>query len=120
MRLTTLLGLCAFALTPCLALAHAHVERTDPPMNGVVHASPATIRITFSEPVTLSFSGVRVTDAAGHIVPLGKSTLEPRDRKIMVTPTAATLSAGAYSVRWHAVAADTHRTEGSFGFRVVP
>jgi methionine-rich copper-binding protein CopC len=38
----------------------------------------------------------------------------------LVTPVSAPLKPGVYTVHWHAVSVDTHRTQGSFQFTVRP
>lgn len=106
-------------LTPAAAFAHAHVTRSDPASNGVVHASPKAVRITFSEPVMLAFTTAEVKDAAGHVARAGKPMLADGG-KTLVVPLADSLKADAYVVTWHAVSDDTHRVAGRFGFSIRP
>ena len=48
----------------------------------------------------------------------GLTTKVGADGKTLVITTKAPMPAGGYTLDWHAVAADTHRVEGSFSFTV--
>jgi len=80
---------------------------------------------TFAVVLALWFAGLRAAlpkpacvalhtllAAVALQVALGISTL------LLVVPISRPLSPGRYSVRWHAVSVDTHRTEGAFQFTV--
>src|SRR5450432_4269929 len=118
--LTAIIGVGMFGLTPAAAFAHARLLRADPPAGGAMRGSPKMLRLTFSEPLVPSFSKVQITDAAGHPVSTGPPALEPKDKRVVVEPLTASLGPGLYTVRWRAVSADTHRTEGSYAFRILP
>lgn len=101
------------------AYAHPKLQSSDPAA-GVATASPKQIRITFSEGVMSQFSGIEVRDNTGKPIALGKSEIDPSNKKILVVPVKAPLAPGDYKVEWHAVSDDTHRVEGSYSFRVTP
>jgi len=105
-------------LTSSAALAHAHLQRAEPPVGGVAATSPKDIRLHFSEGVEPRLSGLKLTSEAGDAVPTGAPSLDPGDPSILVTPIDKPLAPGTYKVEWHAIAVDTHRTEGSFTFVV--
>jgi copper resistance protein C len=115
-----------FALVSTLALfiaaspasAHALLKQASPGVGSTVAASPSEIRINFSEGVEPSFSGLTLTSEAGAAVPLGKSHVDPGDDSTLITPVSQPLKPGVYTVKWHAVAVDTHKTQGSFQFTV--
>lgn len=111
--------LLALALAPAAALAHAHVQRSDPGANAVLHSSPKSVSISFSEPVVLAFTGAQITDQAGRATKTGKPELDKGGRTLKV-PVTDGLKPGAYVVRWHAVSADTHRVAGKISFSVRP
>lgn len=100
------------------ALAHPALLGGQPGPNAVVSAKPRELRLTFSEPLFVNFSGVVVTDARGAKLPLGRPTLARGDSKVLVVPLETALPAGVYTVSWHAVSADTHRITGSYRFTV--
>ncbi|MEA2419579.1 MAG: CopC domain, partial [Thermoleophilaceae bacterium] len=54
------------ALAPANAFAHAGMTRSDPAAGAALGASPAAVRLTFSERPQASLSRVRVFDSRGH------------------------------------------------------
>jgi copper resistance protein C len=106
------------AATP--AFAHALLKKATPAVGGVVSASPSEIRINFSEGVEPNFSGLTLTSQAGGSIPVGKSSVDASDNATLITPVSQPLKPGVYTVNWHAVAVDTHKTQGSFQFTVKP
>ncbi len=110
---------CALA-NPSAAFAHALLKKATPAVGGTVAASPSEIRLTFSEGVEPSFSGITLVAQAGASVPLGKSSVDPNDPATLITPLSEPLKPGVYIVHWRAVAVDTHKTQGAFQFTVQP
>ena len=102
------------------ASAHALLKNATPPVGGTVSASPSEIRITFSEGVEPRFSGIALTNKTGAAMPVGKSSVVPSDNSTLITPVLQALEPGLYTVKWHAVATDTHKTQGSFQFTIQP
>lgn len=96
------------------AAAHAHLVTSSPAANAAGPA-PATIELKLSEAPLAKFSRVQVT-TSGHIVPV--KTVASADKDMLVVAPRAPLKPGAYSVKWHAVTADTHRSQGAFTFTV--
>ncbi|WP_394143895.1 copper homeostasis periplasmic binding protein CopC [Burkholderia multivorans] len=99
------------------AFAHAHVAKSDPAANAVLAAAPAAVTIDFTETLEPAFSSIVVVDGGGKTVSDGRARVDAGDRKRMTVPLSA-LSAGAYTVKWVAVATDGHRTQGSYAFSV--
>ena len=66
-----------------------------------------------------AFSEIAVLDAAGNRVDDGAPARSGGDAASLVAGLKP-LHPGTYLVRWHVVATDTHRTEGSFRFTVTP
>jgi methionine-rich copper-binding protein CopC len=113
--------LAAVAAT-CLAGAagaHPHIKTTTPAANAVV-ASPREISMSFNEPLVAAFSGLELTDKAGHAVSLSTAVLDDHDKGRLVAEVKAPLAPGTYTVKWHAVAADTHHVSGAYSFQVKP
>jgi methionine-rich copper-binding protein CopC len=114
-------ALAAFAITAALAgtaAAHAMLEHANPPVGSTVAAAPSALTLRFTQQLEPAFSGVTVTDAAGRRVDLGNAVVPPghaEELQVRLKP----LAAGRYTVRWHAVSVDTHRTEGNFTFTVA-
>jgi copper resistance protein C len=101
-----------------VAAAHALLEQALPPVGGTVAKAPAEVTIEFSETVEPAFSTIAVTDAAGNRVDTGKPQTASGDAKRLAVGVKP-LSAGTYTVTWHATSTDTHRTQGHFSFTVA-
>jgi methionine-rich copper-binding protein CopC len=108
----------AVCLSGQVASAHAFLDRASPAVGSEVSGSPATISLTYSEPVEPLFSTVYVTDASGARVDEGKPAAQNDGRVLLVT--LKKLSPGVYAVEWHVTSVDTHKTEGHFTFTVRP
>jgi methionine-rich copper-binding protein CopC len=105
-----------FLAGPASAFAHAQLQSASPPVGGTV-SPPAELRLSFSEAVEPKFSGIAVSGPGGA-VPLGKPKVAPGDGKALLVKIGRTLAPGAYTVKWHAVSVDTHRSQGDFDFTV--
>jgi methionine-rich copper-binding protein CopC len=99
------------------ALAHARLKNAYPRAGATVTASPNEIWLQFSERIEPKFSGVTHT-YGGDTVPTGPAAIDPNDKTTLIVPVSTPLAIGVYDVNWHAVSADTHKTEGSFTFEV--
>jgi methionine-rich copper-binding protein CopC len=98
------------------AAAHTRLVSSTPAANAKVQA-PATITLTFNEPVVPAFSKVELTMPAHRMkVPI-TTTVSPDGRRIVGTPKAP-LAKGAYAIHWTAAGADGHKMEGRLTFTV--
>ena len=97
--------------------AHAHLVSAEPAVGGTT-APTDTIKITFSEGIEIDFCKVEVTMDDGMDMGPAKLALDPGSNKVLLVKLPAKLDAGSYKVHWHAVAEDTHHTEGTFAFTV--
>ena len=117
-RTAALAGILLTGLTGA-AFAHAHLKSAIPAVNGTVSAAPAKLDLSFSESVNLHFTGVSVTGPGNAKVATGAAKLLNHDLTLMV-PVAGTLAAGKYTVNWHALSTDGHKTHGTYSFTVKP
>jgi methionine-rich copper-binding protein CopC len=108
-----------FAASVSQAEAHAQLRSASPAVGSTVKTPPSEVVITFSEALEPKFSSIAVTDAAGKRVDNGDLRLSATDPKQLIVGLAG-VGAGTYTVTWHAVSVDTHRTQGSFHFSVAP
>lgn len=115
-----LVGVLALLASGGAAFAHAHLKSAVPPADGSVKAAPSELDLTFTEGLELKFSGAKLTGPARKAVATGKATLKKGDDATLVVPVPATLPAGAYSVDWHVLSTDGHKTNGSYTFTVAP
>ncbi len=98
------------------AAAHAFLEKATPPAGANLRMAPAKIELRFSEALEPAFSGVTVTNAAGRDMSAGPTVATGTELSVPL----GVLKPGRYSVRWHAVSVDTHRTDGGYDFTVLP
>jgi methionine-rich copper-binding protein CopC len=99
--------------------AHANLKVETPAANSTV-ASPEQLILKFSEGLEIKFTGVKITGPDGKPVTTGPLSLDPNDQTSLIVPITGGLAAGKYKVDWHAVAKDTHKTQGTYSFTVKP
>jgi len=104
------LGSLLLLVSPAPAYAHADLMRSTPANGSIVATAPSSIRLTFSEPVTLDSSSL--LDAGGHTVP---SSATLNGAVLTVTP-AARLSAGITTVSFTITSDDGHVVDGAVSF----
>jgi methionine-rich copper-binding protein CopC len=95
------------------AAAHARLDHSVPAVGSTVASSPGQVTLYFTETLEPKFSGGEVHSASGARVDHGSSVSGN-----VLRLSVGALPAGSYSVKWHALSVDTHKTQGSFGFRV--
>jgi methionine-rich copper-binding protein CopC len=102
------------------ASAHAHLTSATPAVGGTVATAPTELDLKFSEGLNLKFTGVKVTGPAKAPVATGDAALGAGDDTTLVVPISDALAAGSYSVAWHALSTDGHKTSGTYKFTVKP
>ena len=100
------------------AWAHAFLDHADPKVGDTVQTSPADLKLWFTQELEPAFSSVEVKDADGKEVDKKDAHLDEKNKALMVV-SLQTLPAGTYTVTWHVVSVDTHKTQGHFKFTVV-
>lgn len=113
-----IVALFAGSVVATAAFAHPKLVKSDPAGDAVIAASPKELRLSFNEELVPKFSGVELKDPKGQKVEIGTIAADPADKKQLVIPLPNPLAKGLYKVDWHAVAADTHRVQGSYSFTV--
>lgn len=100
------------------ASAHANLSTAAPAPNSAVAASPAEIRLTFTEPLEAAFSQITLRDASGQRLNTPAAEVDAANpTQLVLRP--GTLADGLYTVVWRVVsAADGHMTAGSYAFAV--
>ena len=122
MTRSTLLSILAASavLAPISVSAHAHLKQALPAPGAKVSGAPSELLLTFTEGVVPALSSIRVTGAAGAAIAAGKPTVDPANAKVLHLKVDTPLAPGAYVVRWHVVALDTHPTSGTYTFTIAP
>jgi len=113
-----LLSIAAAGIFTSAVSAHAMLKAAGPAPGSVVTTSPKAIRIQSNEAVELAFTGIELKNAAGEMQTVGSATLNPKDKAQLIVPVNGELAPGKYTVSWHAVGDDTHKTQGSFNFEL--
>jgi copper resistance protein C len=113
-----LAALALLIAAPCAAQAHAMLDRANPPVGGTIAAAPKELVLWFTEKLEPAFSSAEVRNAQG-VVQSGKAQVDRNDAAQLRVPLKA-LPGGTYQVIWRVLSVDTHRTQGSFSFRVGP
>jgi methionine-rich copper-binding protein CopC len=108
--ISTVLALCGTVA----AHAHAFLDHASPLVGSTVASAPRELALTFTQNLEAAFSSVQVTDANGGRVDSGKPQISGNTMRVGLK----SLPQGTYRVRWHVLSVDTHKTEGSFTFRV--
>jgi hypothetical protein len=117
-RLSFMAGACALAFASP-AGAHAFLDHATPAVGSAVHASPAQVRLWFTQRLEAAFNTLRVQDASGKQVDKGDIQVDRADATLLEV-SLPQLAPGTYRVSWRVLSVDTHVTEGDFTFDVKP
>ena len=99
------------------AFAHATLASSAPANAAIVTTAPTAITLKFTEGLELKFSGLSITGPSGPVM-AGAATLDPADNATLVVPLVSPLPAGTYTIDWHVLSTDGHKTQGSYAFTV--
>lgn len=97
------------------ASAHSVLESTSPVQGSTVDTAPDAIRLAFNEDVEISVGSIRLFDARGDEIEVGK--VSRRSGK-EIDADAPPIGNGSYVVSWRAVSSDGHPINGAFTFAV--
>jgi methionine-rich copper-binding protein CopC len=112
----------ALAALPSAAFAHPRLVSANPAQGATV-SKPTKVSLVFSEDLVAPLSGIDLTmtampGMANHKpMPIKGFTTKVNGKTIVATLPRA-LPIGTYLLKWHVVAADQHRIEGSYTFKV--
>lgn len=98
--------------------AHAHLKHQYPAADANVTAAPQALTLNFSEGIEPKFSGVKVTGSQQQTVKIGTVKRNDNDKTQLIAPIEQALTTGEYTVEWHVVSVDGHKTQGSYRFSV--
>jgi len=106
-------------LSPAAAFAHAFLKTAVPGVGAVVAQAPSQLLLTYTEGLEVRFCTVTVQGPGGAAVQAGKPQAVAGHENEMTVPVHIT-APGKYTVTWHALSVDTHKTEGRFSFTITP
>lgn len=101
------------------ASAHAKLVSETPAADSMAMPAPTELKLKFSEGIELKFTGVKVVGAKKDAVATGLAALDPKDNTTLVVPFKSALPDGKYTVNWHALSTDGHKTKGSYSFETM-
>jgi methionine-rich copper-binding protein CopC len=99
------------------AWAHAFLDHADPKVGSTITTSPTQVKIWFTQNIEPVFSSVEVQDAQGQEVDKKDMHQDDKDKSLLIM-SVPPLPDGTYTVIWHVVSVDTHRTQGRFEFTI--
>lgn len=125
LRLAATLAVLAMLAAPALpgvagtrVLAHASLVASSPAAGSVLPASPAELRLAFSEPLEAELTSLDVVAQDGTVLLDRIGSIDPDDPYVLVAPDPR-LPEGVFTVRWRTLsAADGHAVEGFFTFGI--
>lgn len=112
-----ILTLATFLVLQMQAKAHAFLDHADPKVGSTIANSPAELKVWFTQELEPAFSTLEVQDGQGRVVDKKDAHLDDKDKSLFIV-SLPTLPPGTYTVVWHAVSVDTHKTQGHFEFTV--
>jgi methionine-rich copper-binding protein CopC len=99
------------------AWAHAFLDHAEPKVGSSVTNSPTEIKVWFTQNLEPAFSKLEVRDAKGEEVDKKDAHLDDKNMSLFIV-SLPPLPSGTYTVIWHAVSVDTHKTQGHFEFTI--
>lgn len=100
-----------------LSLAHPALISSSPKAGDALDMPPREIRLKFNDPIEITFTHVKVFDAARKEIAVEATQRDPSDTSAAVQ-TLPPLKPGSYKASWTAVGRDGHRVKGEFNFSV--
>ncbi|EPK7282179.1 CopC domain-containing protein YobA [Citrobacter farmeri] len=108
----------ASALAAPTVWAHAHLTHQYPAADAEVVAAPQALTLNFSEGIEPGFSGATITGPKHEGIKTHPAKRNEQDKKQLIVPLDETLKPGQYTVDWHVVSVDGHKTKGQYTFSV--
>ncbi len=99
------------------AQAHAFLDHADPKVGSTITQSPTELKLWFTQDLEPAFSKLEVQDGQGKAIDKKDARVDPKEKALLVV-SLPPLRSGSYTVIWHVVSVDTHRTQGHFQFTV--
>lgn len=98
---------------------HNHLVKSIPAAGDKLVASPADIRLWFSERPEIPFTSVTILRSDSTKIVTIKATATA-DSTAVVAPLPAPLLPGSYLITWRTASRDGHAIRGSYGFSIAP
>jgi methionine-rich copper-binding protein CopC len=105
----------ALAWAP-VASAHSSLVGSDPADGASLPTGPATVKLTFNEPIQESYATLKVVGPDEHYWQDGQPTVTGRSVSV---PVRTLGPAGTYLINYRITSADGHPVEGQVGFELT-
>lgn len=112
-------GLGTLAAFLTAAMFHNHLVKSSPLAGESLPASPAEIRLWFSERPAIAFTSVTLL-TADSIKIITIKAVRTTDSMAVVAPLASPLKPGKYLVTWRTAGTDGHAIRGTYRFTIAP
>jgi methionine-rich copper-binding protein CopC len=99
------------------AWAHAFLDHAEPKVGSAIASSPKEIKLWFTQDIEPVFSSIKVENAHGGEVDKKDTHADPKSKSLLAV-SLPELPPGTYTVTWHVVSVDTHKTQGHFEFTI--
>ena len=107
----------ALLVFPAVLFAHARLTFSSPADGAILSESPAEIRLTFSESISLAVASVVIV--SGHdSLQLSPLSVDTSDRNTVIAPIPRGLEQGTHHVVWRVSSRDGHPIRGAYAFAV--
>ena len=100
---------------PRHALAHAVLIESTPAAHTILKGPQIAVHLKFNSRIDGARSRLYLVDPDGKVQTLA---LSPQDAPDTLSAQSVKLAAGAYTIRWQALASDGHITRGEIAFTV--
>lgn len=97
---------------------HLRLEKSEPSKGAELTTAPKTIRLWFSLPPEMGVTAVKLADADGTAIALGKPHRGSGASDPVDVDITDALHAGSYVVSWKTASKDGHPVTGDFSFTV--
>jgi methionine-rich copper-binding protein CopC len=97
---------------------HFALQRSVPAADATV-ASPAEVRLWFTEAATDGSVGIRLLNAGGEAMETGAPARDEADTRVYAVAVTKPLADGRYTVAWRGIGDDGHPVTGEFAFTVA-
>jgi methionine-rich copper-binding protein CopC len=103
-----------------IALAHALPKAGEPAAGAAVAAAPTAMSITFTKSIGSHIGRIIVENGKRQRVDDGDTKPDPGDAKRLSVGAKQPLHVRTYTVNWHVLSTDGHRTHGTYSFTITP
>ncbi len=114
-----IIGFIHFLLPGITGVAHSSLEKTYPIKGEKLTKSPSTLDVWFQDPVVIHSDSIRLLDASGNEMKLGKTEIDPKNKTHIVSELSEDLQEGHYVTKINVIALDGYVIQEEFTFQIA-